>query len=121
VILVDTSVWIDHLHRADRDLAAALQADQVVRHPAVAGELALGSIATRSEFLEALDGLPCVRIAHDHEVRGLVEARRLWGRGLCWTDVHMLASTLVTPDCRLWTRDKRLRLAAVELGVDRES
>jgi predicted nucleic acid-binding protein len=121
MILVDTSVWIDHLHRSDDDLGAALHAAQVVRHPAVVGELALGSIATRSEFLEALDGLPCVRIADDREVRGLVGAHRLWGRGLGWTDVNVLASTLVTPGCRLWTRDKRLRLAAIELGVDRES
>ena len=102
MILVDTSVWIDHLHAPDQQLTQALGRGEVARHPAV---------------LSALDGLPSVTVARDQDVRDLVERRRLFGRGLSWVDVHLLASTVITPGCRLWTRDKRLALTAAEVGA----
>ena len=101
----------------DEQLAQALGRGEVARHSAVVGELALGSIATRSAFLRALDGLESVTVARDQDVRNLVEQRRLFGRGLGWVDAHLLASTLITPGCRLWTRDKRLALIAAEVGA----
>jgi predicted nucleic acid-binding protein len=117
VILVDSSVWIDHLHRAEPDLVNALEVSDVVAHPMVVGELALGSIRRRGEFLELVQRLPLVRAASHDEVLALVAARKLYGRGLGLVDVHLLASTLLTPGTRLWTRDVSLRRACDELGV----
>jgi predicted nucleic acid-binding protein len=117
VILVDTSVWIDHLHRSDRRLVELLEANVVVTHPHVLGELALGTLRAREELLGAMAWLPGVKEARGVEVRRLVEDAPLWGRGLSLVDAHLLASTLITPGCRLWTRDKRLAAAARDLGV----
>jgi predicted nucleic acid-binding protein len=117
VILVDTSMWVDHLRRPDDDLKALLEKGLVCVHPVVTGELALGSIRDRQEFLTLLDALARTRVATEADVRHLVEARRLHGRGLGYGDAHLLASTLITPDCRLWTRDEALGAAAAELGV----
>jgi predicted nucleic acid-binding protein len=86
-------------------------------HPYVVAELILGSLRQRVKTIAALDDLPSARIARLEEVRYLVELRALHGLGIGLVDVHLLASTLVHPDCRLWTRDRRLRLAAAELGV----
>jgi predicted nucleic acid-binding protein len=117
MILVDTSVWIDHLHRTVVGLSDLLVDGLVVGHPAVVGELALGSLRDRGTVLTLLDRLPRAQAATETEVRHLVEERALWGRGLGLVDAHLLASTLITPDCRLWSRDKRLRAAADQLGV----
>jgi predicted nucleic acid-binding protein len=118
VILVDTSVWIDHLHRAERHLVELLEQAQVLVHPVVVAEIALGSVRDRATVLSLLDALPSSRPATDPEVRRLVDERALWGRGLGFGDAHLLASTLITPGGRLWTRDKRPRAAAAELGVE---
>lgn len=117
MLLVDTSVWIDHLHRAEPVLVEALHDSGVHQHPMVVGELALGSLADREEFLRLLGQLPAARVASHAEVLHLVDARELYGRGLALVDAHLLAATLLTPGLRLWTRDRALQNAAESVGV----
>jgi predicted nucleic acid-binding protein len=117
MILVDTSVWIDHLHKTDERLTTLLVRVEVATHSMVVGELALGSIQRRSTVLGLLQSLPMSPSASHDEVLGLVEARSLFGRGLSLIDVHLLASTLLEPGTLLWTRDRRLSTAAKTLGV----
>lgn len=117
-ILVDTSVWIDHLHRADLRLAALLESGLVVVHPMVIGELALGNIRDRATVLALLSNLPMSPSAADGEVLALIEARSLHGKGLSLVDTHLLASALIGSDVRVWTRDRRLADAAAAASVD---
>lgn len=117
MILVDSSIWIDHLHAPDEELIALLHADAVATHPMVIGELAMGSMRSRRRFLELLGGLPLVREASHREVMTLIEAHGLHGRGLSLIDAHLLASVLITPGSGLLTRDARLTAAAARLGV----
>lgn len=117
MILVDTSIWIDHLHRAEPALVRLLEADEVCCHPAVIEELALGSIARRTEVIALLASLRQLPAVQHDEVLSLIDSRRLWGSGLSAVDVRLLASALVSPGVRLWTRDKRLQAAAAELDV----
>jgi predicted nucleic acid-binding protein len=117
VILVDTSVWIDHLHRHDAELARSLEAVKVCVHPMVIGELALGSLRNRAGVLSLLRALPSAVVATHDETMALVEARQLHGRGLSLIDAHLLASVLLTPGARLLTRDRRLAEAASDLGI----
>lgn len=116
MVLVDTSVWIDHLRKADAELSRLLNAGRVLVHPCVIGELACGNLRGRTGFLALLSRLPHSRVANDHEALELIELRRLAGRGIGWVDVHLLASSLLTA-CDLWTRDRALRQAAVDLGM----
>lgn len=116
-VLVDTNIWIDHLRTTEPVLVDLLERDQVCVHQSVITELALGNLKNRSVFLKALERLMIVRNVEDQGVRHLVEERRLWGRGLSAVDVSLLASTVVTPGVSLWTRDKRLRQAARDVGV----
>lgn len=117
-LLADTSIWIDHLRRADAELAEALRRRVVVTHPMVIGEIAMGSIADRTAVLTAMLQLRQALPAEHAEVRDLVERHRLFGTGLGLIDAHLLASTLLTPDTFLWTRDKKLADAAAMLGVE---
>jgi predicted nucleic acid-binding protein len=117
MILVDTSVWIDHLHRADARLAELLAGDNVGAHAWVIEELALGSMKDRVAVIESLGSLWLFPVLTHSELLDLVVARQLWGRGLSAVDAHLLGSVLITAGARLWTRDKRLREAAVEVGV----
>lgn len=117
MILVDTSVWINHLRVGDPKLAALLQDGDVLAHPWVIGELALGHLARRGEILGLLHNLPQPKIATDVEVQKLIEDRQLFGLGIGYVDAHLLASTLLTTSAALWTRDKRLAAAAVQLGL----
>lgn len=117
MILVDTSIWIDHFHAPEPSLVAFLRDDQVGCHRAVIGELALGSIRQRSRvlgLLESLQGFPV--LTHD-EVMALVNGRQLWGRGLSAVDVHLLGSVMLVGGARLWTRDKRLLAACQDVGA----
>ncbi len=118
MILVDTSVWIDHLHRSDPLLVGLLDRWLVARHPMVVGELALGTLKDRKTVLDALGGLPAVTPASHEEVAVFVEAHALWGKGLSLVAAHLLASTLLSPGTLLWTRDRRLRSAAEGLAVN---
>ena len=116
-VLVDTNIWIDHLRKTEPVLVDLLERDQVCVHQSVITELALGNLKDRSVFLKAFERLMIVRNVDDHGVRHFVEERRLWGRGLSAVDVVLLASVVVTPGVSLWTRDKRLRQAARDVGV----
>ncbi len=120
MILVDTSVWIDHLHRTDARLVSLLESGEVCTHPFIIEELAMGRLAPRDAFLEALSGLERLQPVTHFELLALVNGSRLWGRGLNVIDAHVLAATLVTPGAALWTRDKRLAEAAQRLDVGLE-
>ncbi len=117
MILVDTSVWVDHLRKGDRGLAELLTASKVLMHPFVIGELACGNLRKRDQILALLTDLPRAAVATAEEVLFFIEQRTLMGRGLGYVDVHLLASVALYGTVRLWTRDKRLRSAADSLGV----
>ncbi|WP_332774241.1 type II toxin-antitoxin system VapC family toxin [Phenylobacterium sp.] len=117
MILVDTSVWVDHLRSGDPDLAGRLEAGEVLSHPFVIGELALGALAQRATVLEALRNLPQATPATDEEVLDFIRAEALHGLGVGYVDAHLLASARLTRDARLWTRDRRLQDIAARLGV----
>ena len=121
MIVVDTSVWIDHLHAAVRSLSDALEQEAVLAHPLVIGELACGRITNRRTVLDLLADLPLSVIATDSEALRLIEVRRLYGKGLAYVDVHLLASALLTDGAKLWTRDRTLAAAAAQLGVGMQS
>lgn len=116
-VLVDTNIWIDHLRKTEPVLVDLLERDQVCVHQSVITELALGNLKDRSVFLKALERLMIVRNVDDQGVRHLVEERHLWGRGISAVDAALLASVVVTSGVSLWTRDKRLRQAARDVGV----
>ncbi len=118
MILVDTSVWIDHLHAAEPGLVDLLGRDEIGCHPFVVEELALGSIKKRAEVLELLGQLRAFPILTHEEILNLVARRRLWGRGLSAVDVHLLGSVALLPGAKLWTRDKRLNSVSRETGID---
>jgi len=117
MILVDTSVWIDHLRANDERLSQLLMDGQVLAHPFVAGELALGNLKNRDEVLMMMQDLPQAIVATVAEVLGLIEVQNLFGLGIGYIDAHLLASVLLVPGSRLWTRDKRLLSAATQLGI----
>jgi predicted nucleic acid-binding protein len=117
MILVDTSVWIDHLRRGDARLLLALEAGEVLTHPFVIGELACGNLRNRGEILDLLAHLPAAPAAADAEVLGFIERRKLMGRGMGYVDAHLLAATALARPARLWTRDRRLAGIATSLGL----
>ena len=117
LLLVDSGIWIDHLRQRDPDLARELLAARILGHPMVLGEIAMGSLADRPGFLGQLRRLPQALRARDEEVLDLIERECLFSLGLGFVDAHLLASTLLTSDARLWTRDRRLREAAERLGI----
>ena len=117
MILVDTSVWVDHLRRGHEALAGLLEAGNVLAHPFVIGELALGNIPRRDLVLRALHDLPQASVATDREVLHLVDQHLLFDLGVGYIDAHLLAAVLLTSDAGLWTRDRRLERAADRLGL----
>ena len=117
MILVDTSVWIDHLRATDEVLVALLSEGCVLTHPMVVGELALGNLHNRKEVLGLLGGLPKAPAATDEEVLLFIEQRRLMGRGIGYVDAHLLAAATLAESGLLWTTDRRLLSAASELGL----
>lgn len=118
MILVDTSIWIDHLRSGDAQLVTLLQDGNVLGHPWVTGELALGNPARRNEVLKLLHNLPRATVATDVEVMTLIDHHRLFGLGIGYVDAHLLASTRLSAGGKLWTRDKRLHATAVQLELD---
>lgn len=117
MILADTSIWIDHLRRKLPPMETLLQEGSVIMHPFIVAELALGSLNRRTVFLEELDRLLRVNVAQTNEVRSMIEAHALHGKGIGFVDAHLLASCLLTPGTRLWTRDSALQSVALESGV----
>lgn len=117
MILVDSSVWVDHLRLGDPGLADLLEADRVLMHPFVLGELACGNLRDRAETLGLLGQLPAIDVASDAEVRYFIDQRELAGRGIGYIDAHLLAATALATGARLWTRDRRLEELARGLGL----
>ena len=116
MILVDTSVWIEHFRNTDPQLADLLDGRLVLMHPFVVGEIACANLANRTSVLDLLQQLPMAVEAQTGEVLRFVESNALYGRGIGYVDVHLLAATMLTPETTLWTRDKRLHEAAETLG-----
>ncbi len=116
MILVDTSVWIDHLRVGNSSLDELLEHGSVLAHPWVIGELALGHLARRREVLGLLANLPQAAIATPVEVLTLIDLHKLHGFGIGYVDAQLLAATQLTVDAQLWTQDKRLEAAATRLG-----
>jgi predicted nucleic acid-binding protein len=117
VILVDTSVWVDHLRVSDKVLVVLLDTGMVLAHPFVIGELALGNLRQREIVLSALADLPRASVATDAEVVHFIERHALFGRGIGYIDAHLLAGAQLTAGAELWTNDKRLHGVAVSLGL----
>ena len=117
MILADTSIWIDHFRSPNPTLIRLMQANELLMHPYVIGELAMGSIAERKLRLRLWAMLPTLSVASLEEILTLVEGRRLYSRGIGFADANLLASSLAQSGTSLWTRDRRLRDVAQELGV----
>jgi predicted nucleic acid-binding protein len=117
MILVDTSVWVEHLRKGTPALAIALEQGSVLTHPFVQGELACGNLKNRGEVLRLLGELPAAPMASDAEALDFIERRALMGRGIGYIDVHLLASVVVAGSARLWTRDQRLAAVAEDLKL----
>jgi predicted nucleic acid-binding protein len=117
MILVDTSVWVDHLRHGNRILVDALNNGQVLMHPFVLGEISLGQLKQRATILQAMGNLPMVQIATDGEVSHLVERHRLFGLGIGYIDAHLLTAVHLTTGSALWTQDKRLLTVSHKLGI----
>jgi predicted nucleic acid-binding protein len=118
VILVDTSIWVDHLRLGDGVLVALLNSGSVLGHPWIVGEVALGNLAHRDEVIGLLLGLPQATLATDSEMLTLIQKESLSGTGIGYVDAQLLAATRLSSDARLWTRDKRLSAVTdrLELG-----
>jgi len=126
LILADTSIWIDHLRSGNRsgnkEMQKHLNDGNIVIHPFVIAELALGlvtgrTLRQRAKILALLDLLPQVRVAQVSELRLTIEARRLYSQGIGLVDASLIASVFINPPTLLWTRDKPLRRVAEGLGI----
>jgi predicted nucleic acid-binding protein len=117
MILVDTSVWIDHINASDPLLVNLLAEERVLAHPYVIGEISLGSLRDREVVLGALLDLPCAPIATPEEIFILIEREGLFNRGVGYVDTSLLASARLQPGITIWTRDKRLNKVADELDL----
>ena len=117
MILVDTSVWVDHLRVGDAFLAELLDAGRVLTHPFVIGEIALGHLRQRDVILATLAVLPGAEVAEEAEVLRFIDHKALFGRGIGYVDAHLLAAAQLTPEGQLWTKDIKLRQIAGELGL----
>ena len=116
MILVDTSVWIDHFRNGNAKLQDLLYNNEVLMHPFIIGELSCGTMQNREEILRLLQELPGAHLAEHDEVIGLVERDHLWGQGVGWVDVHLLASALLSHST-IWTLDRRLLRIASSLKL----
>lgn len=117
MILVDTSVWIDHLRKGNKRLNSLLLNSAVLIHPFVIGELACGNLHNRNRILNLLADLPASRVADDQEVLFFIEHNDLMGRGIGHVDAHLLASVSLSSPSRLWTVDRKLKNVATGLGL----
>lgn len=117
MILVDTSVWAKHIDRGVGPLADLLSGRQVLAHPFVIGEIAMGNLRHRDRILRDLHDLPKAVVGTDQEALQLIETARLFGTGMGYIDAHLLLATRLSPDALLWTFDKRMRETAIMLDV----
>lgn len=121
MIIVDTSIWIDHLHKGDQVMHRLLTDDAVMLHPFVLGEIALGSLRNRKKVLAELETIPVAPMVAIDDVLELIEQQGLSGSGIGLIDAHLVASTLLDADDLLWTKDRRLAAVAERLGIDAAS
>ncbi|TAN64580.1 MAG: type II toxin-antitoxin system VapC family toxin [Methylobacter sp.] len=117
MVLVDTSVWIDHLRNREPLLVKLLQSNNVLGHPFVRGELALGNLPQRQTILGLLDNLPQAPVVFADEINPFIEAHTLFGVGIGFIDVHLLGSAQLAINAKLWTRDKRLLAVASQFSL----
>jgi predicted nucleic acid-binding protein len=117
VILIDTSVWIDHFRISDERLVSLLEAGEVLGHPFVAGEIALGNFQQRDHIFWFLRRLPQAASASHAEVMHIIDREALFRRGIGYVDAHLLAAARLTPGSTLWTHDRRLHAVAAEPGL----
>lgn len=116
MILADTSVWIDHFHHSDEGLKDLLHANQVCIHPFILGELSCGNISNRKVVLSLLRDLRSIDVVLEEEVFILIEERKLYGKGLGFIDIHLLASAIIN-QVLIWTRNRSLKQVADNLGI----
>ena len=117
MILVDTSVWVDHLRVASEQLTTLLNGGEVLGHPFVIGELALGNLQRHDHLLRAYRRLPRAAVAADDEVLRFIASQALFGRGIGYVDAHLLAAARLTFGAKLWTHDRRLHAVAAQLDL----
>ena len=118
MVLIDSSIWVDFLQSGhEPQLVQLLGLQEVLTHEMVLGEVAMGSEDQRKNALQLLPLLPMAQVADHVEVMALVDRYRLYGRGVGYVDVHLLTTVVLKPGMLLWTRDKRLRAVAEQLGV----
>jgi len=117
MVLVDTSVWVDHLVKGDDQLRDLLANEDVIIHPFIVGELACGNIKNRSEILPLLNSLPCSTIADNIEVMKFIEDNALYGQGLGFIDIHLICACFLSHSV-IWTRDKSLSKVARKFGIN---
>ena len=117
MILADTSVWVDFLRRGNPEMKNSLSRGQIVMHPFIVAEIALGSLRHRRKRLDELEALLEARVARLSEVRHMIETRLLYAKGIGLVDAHLLASCLMTPGTQLWTLDSAMRRVARALGI----
>lgn len=117
MILADTSIWIDHFRHGDAELQRIIEEDRLLCHPAIIGELALGSLRDRSNVLTFLAAQRSAVVATHEEVMAMIEQQGVFSMGIGYTDAHLLASVLLDKRTVLWTRDKRLQTAASKAGA----
>ncbi len=116
-ILVDTSVWIDHFRQKDEHLVNTLEDNRVLTHPMIWGELACGHLQNLDQILSLFQNLPQTSEATHDEALYCLTSHNLMGQGIGFVDLHLLASTLLTKNTLIWTRDKRLHKSAASLKV----
>ena len=117
MIVVDSSIWVDHIRTGEPLLATLLMREQALMHPHALGEIALGSLKNRERVLTRFLRLRVPNVAKEGHVLHLIEQHKLWATGIGYTDAHLLASTLLTAGALLWTRDKRLKAQAERPGI----
>ena len=116
LILADTSVWVDHLRTPSSTLESLSDQERLIMHPLIIGELSMGNLRDRPNFLRGLRQMEAAPSAREDEVAGLVENHELFGLGISWIDAHLLASALLATNVLLWSRDRRLIAAAGAFG-----
>ena len=117
MIIADTTIWIDHLRLADRTLERLVEGVEILMHPFVTGELALGSIAHRPRRLREWSELPQAKVLRHDDLMAFVDKHRVFSRGIGYTDLNLLASAATSDGVQLWTRDGALVKLAGEFGV----
>ena len=116
MVLVDTSIWIDHFQKSDSNLKKLLLAAEVVNHPYVIGELACGNLSNRLEILSLLESLPKTIIARQEEILEFINKNKLYGLGVGYIDIHLIASTLLD-GLKIWSKDKSLISVAEQFNI----